>query len=346
MCVYIFIHLANSGWFSCYDKHQLLANVSRPLQPSQSFISSRLIVLPSLSLQHCEDPPHISFDPFTTPTHSSKNTQFLIRPEVIPIIEPYSRFFYFFDFSGFQDILEMVRQNPAPPSGPRASRAPRGSDKSSRSGGHAGIQKRRSGPVKVDKDGDLDMDASGGGDVTRRARRGRGRGADQTQSGGRGGVRNGIPNGGISSATSQKAILRGMAAGAANVRGPRKGFNFSKILREAAQQENGQDRGAGLQQISVTGWRRSKAASNPDGGVSDLLAFLERKATASDTRAGKGAKIVKVCFTLHVASHKPPSNFGLRSALVPSQSSRTTKGKPKSPLSRLGDLQPISRHFR
>ena len=69
-------------------------------------------------------------------------------------------------------------------------------------------------------------------------------------------------------------------------------MNMSKIIREATDQGRNHERGGGLQQISVTGWRRSKAASNPDGGVNDLLAFLERKATAPDARA---VKITKVC---------------------------------------------------
>ena len=29
----------------------------------------------------------------------------------------------------------------------------------------------------------------------------------------------------------------------------------------------------------MTGWEKSKAASNEDGGISDLIAFLERRST-------------------------------------------------------------------
>ncbi len=127
-----------------------------------------------------------------------------------------------------------------------------------------------------------------------RGRGGRARGTNHerrsdaaTVRGGQGALR-----GGIGSDAAQKAILRSTGAEAATIKGSRTGLNLSKIIREAASQGRGQDKREALHQISVTGWRGSKAASNPDGGVGDLLAFLERKAMAPDARA---VRIIKVC---------------------------------------------------
>lgn len=36
-----------------------------------------------------------------------------------------------------------------------------------------------------------------------------------------------------------------------------------------------------MKNLIVTGWEKSKAASNEDGGVSDIIAFLERRGTMS-----------------------------------------------------------------
>jgi nuclear RNA export factor len=60
-------------------------------------------------------------------------------------------------------------------------------------------------------------------------------------------------------------------------------------------------RGGGLEQVSVTGWKQSKAASNRDGGVESLVTFLEKKLTAPDSKAGARARISKVCATLQLA---------------------------------------------
>jgi nuclear RNA export factor len=53
--------------------------------------------------------------------------------------------------------------------------------------------------------------------------------------------------------------------------------------------------GGPLEQVSVRGWKRSRAASNRDGGIESLLAFLERRLNASDSKSGPRAKITKVC---------------------------------------------------
>lgn len=58
----------------------------------------------------------------------------------------------------------------------------------------------------------------------------------------------------------------------------------------------------------VLGLKQSKAASNPDGGVKDLLAFLERKATGIEAAAGTDAvRIRKVCgLSVRFAAHPTP----------------------------------------
>jgi nuclear RNA export factor len=60
-------------------------------------------------------------------------------------------------------------------------------------------------------------------------------------------------------------------------------------------------RGAGLEQVSVRGWKQSKAASNRDGGLESLIAFLEKKLTTPDSKAGARARITKVCATPELA---------------------------------------------
>ena len=136
------------------------------------------------------------------------------------------------------------------------------------------------------------MDAAGGG----RGRGNRPSRSDRMQkvgvTSGRADNKSSTPKGEFSSAATQKAILRSMGSGAATIRGAKGGLNMSRILREATNRGKGQDRGEVLHQISVRGWKQSKAASNRDGGITDLLAFLERKATATDAQA---VKIIKVC---------------------------------------------------
>jgi len=187
----------------------------------------------------------------------------------------------------------MLQTNPPPPTGPKATRGSRSNNNNPRPSTRAGIHKRRNGPVRSDVDGDIDMvDAAGSG----RGRGNRPRRSDRTQKAGvvsgRGDDKSSIPGSGFSSAATQKAILRSMGSGAATIRGSKGGLNLSRILREATNRGKGLDRGEVLHQISVRGWKQSKAASNRDGGITDLLAFLERKATSTDARA---VKIIKVC---------------------------------------------------
>ena len=168
----------------------------------------------------------------------------------------------------------MIQRASAPPRGPR------NTSPSVRGGGRGGIQKRRAGtgPVRVDKDGDLVMDAATAGD-RRKSGKGRlespapskphgsGRGSGATARGGSPGTHK-----------TQQAILRGIGAQQANVL-------ESRIT-------------TGGTTLQIDGLKSSKAASNPDGGLESLLAFLERKASGLDAASNRTVKIKKVCLSL------------------------------------------------
>lgn len=58
----------------------------------------------------------------------------------------------------------------------------------------------------------------------------------------------------------------------------------------------GRSRGAGLTYLRVKGLKESKATSNQDGGLKDLINFLERKASSFTTgRQKRQVMIKKVC---------------------------------------------------
>lgn len=159
----------------------------------------------------------------------------------------------------------------------RASPAPRGPRNASPNvRGRGGIQKRKAGPTRVDKDGDLVMDPTATADKRRAAR---------SQLGGSGSTRGkgaGRTNGGPSSRggtagmiKAQQAIIRGLS---------------SKDSQANVLESRITTKGTRLQ---IGGFFSSKAATNPDGGIESLLAFLERKATGVDTNP---VKIKKVCY--------------------------------------------------
>ena len=64
--------------------------------------------------------------------------------------------------------------------------------------------------------------------------------------------------------------------------------------RNQNHQNNHSTRG-GLEQISIVGWKQSKAASNPGGCQKQLADFLVKKAIPFNTSANKDVKIIKVC---------------------------------------------------
>lgn len=179
----------------------------------------------------------------------------------------------------------MLHQTVTPPAGPKAARTFRGSNTDPRPSTRAGVHKRRNAQVRVSPEGDLimkDVGATGAARTNEHRRPG--------QKHGRGGSRSEPGRGGISLDVTQKAILRTMASGASKMRGSRTRLNAKELINDATNKSRNQR--PGLQHISVTGWRKSKAASNHDGGVADLIAFLERKSNVSD--AGP-ARIIKVC---------------------------------------------------
>lgn len=177
-----------------------------------------------------------------------------------------------------------------------------------------GIQKRGATPLKVDKDGDLDMSGteSKNNKIQRSVRSGRGtavRGSVQAPRN----LQNGKPNfpsktrptkAGVATAVVQKAVLKEMG-----VKDPAQGI---RSLRSRTNAHNIDS----LEKVRVTGLKQSKAASNQDGGVSDLIAFLERKATRGEEEP---LKIKKVCLTLNIAGRHRLSPYGPISGLLSSQ---------------------------
>ncbi|KAL5338983.1 hypothetical protein BJX70DRAFT_365198 [Aspergillus crustosus] len=133
---------------------------------------------------------------------------------------------------------------------------------SDRSGG---IRKRGP-PAKVDRDGDLAMGASTG---AVRARGGRGSS--------RGGLGRPTPTG-----PRTQSLDRSID-------------QIQKALASSTAQANIRQggRGAGLEQVTVRGWKDSLAASNRDGGVESLIAFLEKKLTPPESKATSRARISK-----------------------------------------------------
>lgn len=146
--------------------------------------------------------------------------------------------------------------------------------------GRGGIQKRSAGPrpIRVDRDGDLDMDADVG--PGGRGKSGKGRFEPSVPSGlrGAGKGRGAGPSRGGNTRATQHAIERGLRGQQANVR-------ESHVA-------------SGPTTIQVDGLMSSKAASNADGGLHSLEQFLERKASALDSKSNRMVKIKKVCFLL------------------------------------------------
>ena len=153
-------------------------------------------------------------------------------------------------------------------------RGPRGNSPSVRGAGRGGIQKRQAQgrPARVDKDGDLVMDAAAAGD---KRKSGRGQIDGPAKPMGAGRNISGPSRGGQGNHRAQQ-LLRGIDSKQANVL------------------ESRVTPGPGATLI-IDGLSSSKAASNPDGGLENLLGFLERKASALDAKSNRDVKIKKVC---------------------------------------------------
>ena len=183
---------------------------------------------------------------------------------------------------------------PSPPTGPRAS----GRLASSRLPSRGGIQKRNTTPARVDKDGDLVMDQAGtSGRISGRGRGAAVRDSSRTR---RGGPSDSLAarvsrhsRKGIDPSAIQKVVLRGMGSSETTPKGPRSSLRNVKGRGSSRPTDEAWD------QITIKGFKQSKAAANPGGGISELIAFLERKATHPD--APEAVKIKKVCLTLHSA---------------------------------------------
>ncbi|PGH18631.1 hypothetical protein AJ79_00410 [Helicocarpus griseus UAMH5409] len=161
-------------------------------------------------------------------------------------------------------------------SGSRASRNPR-----SRTGtpDRGGIRKRGA-PTRTDRDGDLDMDASGSG----RGRGGKGRARGDSG-------RRSAPAG-----LSQARDTRRQPDKDKTLDALQKAiFSSSSSQANIRQGRSRPHERQGLAQVSIRGWKQSKAASNPDGGIESLIAFLEKRALppSNDTAAHSRIKISK-----------------------------------------------------
>lgn len=198
----------------------------------------------------------------------------------------------------------MFPRSSTPPTGPR------GSSPARRGLGRGGIQKRRAGPLKVDKDGDLVMDQELGVEMVGR---GVGRSEDSRSSrgraAGRGGQGSGTSRSNFLAQQTQQAIIRGLESHQANVLESRISQGAISGRGGSSRKDGQRDPQAPLVSLRVRGLKESKAASNPDGGLKDLLSFLERKATGLDVEHNKPVRIKKVCFMSRSRNVQGSCNF-------------------------------------
>lgn len=128
---------------------------------------------------------------------------------------------------------------------------------------------------RSDRDGDVSMDIA----VKGRGRIGKSTppptGRDLTSRGGRGG------RAGVLSARARSAILRQAAAS-----------DVPMEVKTAAPK-------GGLVDVKITGWEKSKASSDADGGVSSLIRWMEKKASHRLGSRTREVKIKKVCCRQH-----------------------------------------------
>ncbi|KAI0022947.1 hypothetical protein F4780DRAFT_119360 [Xylariomycetidae sp. FL0641] len=147
------------------------------------------------------------------------------------------------------------------PTGPKkgaGSSGPRGGGKTNPRGG---VSKRRgAGATKIDRDGDLDMDAPAAGNGVSKSKRSKNSStSDSAPRSTRSTTAGSRPS--RPTAKAQQMIQRALTDGPG---------------RQAARISSG-PRGPGFT-LRVEGLKSSKAAHNADGGLKDLLSFLERKA--------------------------------------------------------------------
>ena len=147
---------------------------------------------------------------------------------------------------------------------------------------------------KTDKDGDLDMDAGS----SRGRGRGGGRGSNHNRDAGKGRPqRNSIDVSSIKRTLGRDLESTAAASGKSKLAAAR-------LFKDA---KDGLNKKGKLEEISVRGWKESKAASNPGGCKTQLHEFLERKASTPAIPV----KIPKVSLTPIFAGHERLSNFVL-----------------------------------
>jgi nuclear RNA export factor len=144
--------------------------------------------------------------------------------------------------------------------------------------------------TKADRDGDLAMDGpvkGRGGRVGKSS--GPAKNARKDLTAGKG-------KGGILSAANQRAILKHAGTGDVAMKG-------SKSVPSR-----------GLTELKVSNWNKSKASTNPDGGVSSLITWLEKKASNRLSSRVRTVKIKKVCRRHHSHCYSG-SRFTIRQSI-------------------------------
>jgi len=164
-----------------------------------------------------------------------------------------------------------------------------------------GVSKRRS-AVRADKDGDLVMDSS--------------------SRGGRGGRAGGISKAKAGPSATRDATSR-------SGRTPRSTVNTTRLAQEvqknAASGEGAIRAPKGLEELRITGWTSSKAATSSDGSVTSLISWLERKGTLKSTNK-RPVKVKKVCQHLTTGTIAPSLSYSVRLRLQPISERRPSIG--------------------
>ncbi|KAF4955381.1 hypothetical protein FSARC_11867 [Fusarium sarcochroum] len=137
-----------------------------------------------------------------------------------------------------------------------------------------GISKRKAG--RIDGDGDLDMDSAG-----RRAKKTATAETKPTRSGTRASTRGGPSK-------NAQNVLKHLSNGTASSLASR----ISSASSGKGPKTRSQDM-TGLTMLRVGGLKESKAATNPGGGLNDLLGFMERKAGSFRTGSKRKVAIKK-----------------------------------------------------
>lgn len=179
------------------------------------------------------------------------------------------------------------------PTGPRANRSS-GRTNSSRTPSRGGIQKQKTTTPQVDRDGDLIMGAA---PATRGANN-NGRGARHPRRGPGDfhNPRGPTPN--MKNGIDPTKMLQQVLAQSLGSHGTSKGTRNS--FKSGRKGGHTHDTKEALDEISVMGLKDSMAAKNPGGGSSELIAWLEQKASKGAPES-EIVKIKKVCLKLHAA---------------------------------------------